>query len=127
MNIIFLLLQGLLGFGLTMSGVLKVVPGDNPAKQGYAKVRLPMFWLTPIGLIEMMAGLGLIVGFFVPPLAAVGAVLAVCSMAGAVLAHVVQDKRFDGYQALVLLVLSSIVLWQKLPELLSLWLGIFPQ
>jgi uncharacterized membrane protein YphA (DoxX/SURF4 family) len=121
MNILSLILQGLLGIVFTASGMFKVLPGDNPSKQGYIKVRLPMWWLTPIGLTEVVAGLSLFVGFFVPFFAVLGAVLAVCTMAGAVLAHVVRDKKFQGYPALVLLVLSSIVLWRHWPELVRWW------
>jgi uncharacterized membrane protein YphA (DoxX/SURF4 family) len=120
MNIVLLILQGLLGAAFTASGTLKLLPGDNPSKQGYAKVRLPMWWLTPIGLTEVVAGLSLFAGFFVPSVAVLGAVLAVCTMAGAVLAHVVQDKKFAGYPALVLLILSGLVLWRHWPELVSL-------
>jgi uncharacterized membrane protein YphA (DoxX/SURF4 family) len=120
MNILLLILQGLLGVAFTGSGTSKLLPGDNPSKQGYAKVRLPMWWLTPIGLTEVVAGLSLFVGFFVPFFALLGAVLAVCTMAGAVLAHVVRDRKFEGYAALVLLVISSIVLWRHWPELLRL-------
>jgi uncharacterized membrane protein YphA (DoxX/SURF4 family) len=119
-NILLLILQGLLGAAFTGSGTSKLLPGDNPSKQGYAKVRLPMWWLTPIGLTEIVAGISLFVGFFVSLFAVLGTVLAVCTMAGAVLAHVVRDKKFEGYPALVLLVLSSMVLWRHWPELVRL-------
>jgi uncharacterized membrane protein YphA (DoxX/SURF4 family) len=120
MMIIVLMLQGLLGVVFTASGTFKVLPSDNPSKQSYAKLRLPMWWLAPIGIVEIVAGLSLLVGFFVPTLVVLGAVLAVCTMAGAVLAHIMRDKKFEGYPALVLFVLSSIVLWRHWTELANL-------
>lgn len=114
------LLQGFLALAFVVSGSLKVVPGDNKPKQKFAKMRLPGWWLAPIGITEVFAGLCLLIGFFVFGWTAFGAALAVVTMAGAVLAHVIQDEHYEGYPALILLVVSSLVLWLHWSEVMKL-------
>lgn len=100
-------LQSLLIVAFVASGTLKLVPGDNGSKRNYAKLRLPGWWLAPIGAVEVAAALCLFAGFWSPLGAGIGAVLMVATMLGAVASHVVQDARFAGYPALVLLVGSA--------------------
>jgi uncharacterized membrane protein YphA (DoxX/SURF4 family) len=121
MNLLFLILQGFLSIAFLGSGLLKVVPGDTPPKQNYAKMRLPMWWLAPIGYTEVITGLCVLIGFFLPVFLVVGAVLAFCTMAGAVLAHVVRDETYEGYPALVLLLVSGVVLWANWASVMRLF------
>lgn len=120
MGIFWAALQGFLVAAFVMSGGLKLLPSDTMAKRNYDKMRLPMWWLAPIGVIELVTGVCLAAGLFFPGWTALGALIGVATMAGAVLAHLVQDKAYDGYSALVLLVVSSVVLWAHGGELTAL-------
>lgn len=111
MGIFWTALQGFLVVAFVMSGGLKLVPGDTMAKRNYDKMRLPIWWLAPIGVTELVTGVCLAVGLFFPGWTAWGALVGVATMAGAVLAHLVQDKTYNSFSALVLLLASSIVLW----------------
>ncbi len=105
-----LVVQGLLAIAMLGSGGLKIVPGDTEPKKNFEAMRLPMWWLAPIGWLEVLVGIALISGFFVPRAAAFGALMGLGIMVSAVGAHVVQDKNgFDGYPAVVLALLSGAV------------------
>ncbi|MGL4609406.1 MAG: DoxX family protein [Trueperaceae bacterium] len=113
-------LQGFLALAFVISGGLKVIPGDNKPKQNFAKMRLPAWWLAPIGITEVLAGLFLVIGFFSFGWSALGAALAVVTMAGAVLAHIIQDEHYEGYPALILLSVGCFVLWLNWSEVMKL-------
>lgn len=121
MNILFLLLQGFLGIAFTASGVLKIIPGNTAPKQNFSKMHLPAWWLGPIGILEVTTGLCILAGFFIPMFLLLGAVLAVCIMASAVLAHLIKDEKYEGYPALILLVVSGLILWGNWEKVTSLF------
>jgi uncharacterized membrane protein YphA (DoxX/SURF4 family) len=110
MDSIRIVLQAVLALAFAGSGILKLVPGDTAPKRNYAQLRLPGWWLAPIGAVEVVAALCLLVGFWQPESARAGAALAGCAMLGAVGAHLLRDPRFGGYPALVLLVGSVALL-----------------
>jgi uncharacterized membrane protein YphA (DoxX/SURF4 family) len=122
MEWIILVGQAFLGIASLASGVLKIIPGDTAPKKNFAKMRLPAWWLAPIGWLEALCGLGLLIGFWWPFAAAISAALMGVIMLGAVGAHVIQDEKYEGYPALVLLIISAGVLlgrWSALAGFVS--------
>jgi uncharacterized membrane protein YphA (DoxX/SURF4 family) len=118
--------QVFLGIAAFGSGVMKIIPGETVPKKNFAKMQLPAWWLAPIGMLEALCGIGLLIGFWWPTVAAISAALMACTMLGAVSAHVRSliflGKKYDGYPALVLLVISAGVLigrWVDLAVLVS--------
>lgn len=106
-----LIAQGLLCIAMFGSGTLKIVPGETEPKKNFTKMHLAAWWLAPIGTLEVLTGLGLLIGFFAPASALFAALIATGTMAGATLAHVTQDKNgFQGFPAVVLLAISLTVL-----------------
>jgi uncharacterized membrane protein YphA (DoxX/SURF4 family) len=106
-----LIAQGLLCIAMFGSGGLKILPGESEPKKNFAKMRLPARWLAPIGTLEVLTGFGLLIGFFAPAFGLITALIATGTMAGATLAHVIQDKNgFQGIPALVLFAISLTVL-----------------
>ena len=117
MTILTMILQAFLGVAFVGSGGLKVVSGNTEPKKNFAKMRLPNWWLAPIGLLEVLTGFGLLLGFVFPVLVTIAALVAACTMFGATIAHVIQDRPFNGYPALVLLVIAGFILtssWYQL-------------
>ncbi len=106
MNIVLWILQGLLAVVFVMAGFMKLTQSKDGLKE---KGGERMAWVDSvsanniklIGLLEVLAGIGLILpqltGILpiLTPLAAVGLVL---TMAGAIILHV---RRGDGAQAIV--------------------------
>jgi uncharacterized membrane protein YphA (DoxX/SURF4 family) len=114
--------QVFLGIASFGSGVLKIIPGETVPKKNFAKMQLPAWWLAPIGMLEALCGVGLLIGFWWPTVAAISAALMACTMLGAVGAHIIQDQKYDGYPALLLLIISAGVLigrWADLAVLVS--------
>jgi DoxX-like family len=62
----FIIVQGFLCIAMFGSGGLKVIPGETVPKKNFTNMRLPGWWLMPIGVIEVLIGVGLLIGFFVP-------------------------------------------------------------
>lgn len=106
MNIILWILQGLLAVMFLMAGGMKASQSNDKIKElGGERMAwvdsLPEWQVTAIGVLELLAGIGLILpqltGILpiLTPLAAIGLVL---TMVGALLLHL---QRKDGAQSVV--------------------------
>ncbi len=82
----------------------------------------PWFWRVTGG-IEVLGGILVLVGIWVPPLAFIGALLIAATMIGAVYTEVINKAPFQqAIPGLVLFVLALVVIlarWSDLPHLLG--------
>ena len=81
------LVQGLLGLIMMGAGSAKLI-GIDLAKEDFERYDYPQWFFVVTGGIEVVGGLGLLVGLgFAPSLAVLGGLLIVATMAGAILTH----------------------------------------
>ncbi len=109
-TVTFWILSILLAFAFIGAGVPKIQGGqqfvDNFAKWGF-----PRWFLTFTGVVEVVAGLLLVV----PKTRFYGAALAAGTMVGAVLTHLRAGEGPQAIPAAVLFTLSAIVAWNHRP------------
>lgn len=109
MDILIWILQGLLGAAFLMAGLGKIV-GSKMHKEGFAKWRLPQWFRVVTGIIELVAAVLLIVGFWQKDLVLYGALMVVVIGLGGTLTHVrIKDPMKDTMPIIVLGVLGLIL------------------
>jgi putative oxidoreductase len=84
------IVQGLLGLIMVGAGSAKLL-GIDLAKKDFERYGYPEWFFVVTGGIEVVGGLGLLVGLvFAPMLAVLGGMLLIATMAGAILTHLVR-------------------------------------
>jgi hypothetical protein len=110
-------LQGLLGTVFLFSGGLKLA-GPQQAVAQWRAWRLPQWFRSVTGTVEITGGLGLLVGIGVPWLTPLAGLWLATTMGGAVLTHLrVHDPARKAAPAATLLVLSAAVAVLEWPAL----------
>jgi predicted cation transporter len=108
-----IILQGLLGVAMLSGGTMNLLSGQTTAKKNFSQLRLPQAWLVPIGVLQILVALGLMIGFFDLKIATLSAAIATIMMLAGTAIHVFMDKNgFQGYSALSLLLINAVVLFQ---------------
>lgn len=64
MQIALAILQGLIGVAFTPNGIMKLL-GVGPSIQHFKEFRYPRWFLSFTGAVEVLAGIGLLVGFWI--------------------------------------------------------------
>jgi len=108
MHVLALVLSILLAIIMLGSGVMKLVhaPRVVALMEG---VNVSRSQMTVLGLIELAATFGLLVGIWLPPLAIAAAIGVIAYFAGAIIAHVrAGDPNFQG--AIAFLLLAAVTL-----------------
>lgn len=110
MTIIAWILQGLLGAMFLMAGTGKVL-GSNMHKEAFAKWGYPQWFRVVTGLVEVVAAVLLIVGYWYEIVALIGASMLVAIGIGGVITHIrVKDAYKDSAMIAILGVLALVLL-----------------
>jgi uncharacterized membrane protein YphA (DoxX/SURF4 family) len=86
MGIVAAIFQVLLGLGFLMAGGSKLASAKQSVQQREHLRVVPWFW-TLTGALEVLGALGVLVGLFIPALAALAALGLALVMVGAVVTH----------------------------------------
>lgn len=106
--VLSIMLQVLLGLGFLMFGYQKFVSEDM--KQGFHYFGYGDGIRIFTGLFEVVTGIVIIVGIWLPILALLGGVMLVVTMIGAIGTHVkIKDRVKNMMMPIVLLVLGAVV------------------
>ncbi len=123
MSLAIAIVQALLGLGFTVNGSMKLI-GRGPSPGHFVHFGYPRWFLTFTGGVELLTGLGMLLGFWLPVLVPLAALLLIATMIGALYTHRVRGK--DPVQMLlpaaVVLVLAVIMVathWSILFHALS--------
>lgn len=93
---------------------------SNQQIEAYKSYGYPQWFRVFTAIVEVVTVLLLIIGIWVSQLAAIGGLLVVTTMIGAIITHIkINDNFNDSVLPIVLLVLGGIVLWQNSGALLS--------
>lgn len=115
------LLQLVLGAIFLLAGIAKLFRFGPPTRN-WPRLRLPGWFLSVTGMVEVFAGIGVFVGLALPIVTLPVGFLLVATMFGALLAHArVHDAPRHFFPAMVLLVLAGIdiaINWSHLSLLL---------
>jgi putative oxidoreductase len=112
MIIIGIILQILLGVFFTPEGVIKWTH-VGPSTARFTHFRYPQWFRYVTGVIELLIGIGLLVGLWFPWLAAYAALCLVVEMVVAIYSHLIRGKDAfvpDAVPAVVFLVLALMIL-----------------
>lgn len=121
MQIVAIIVQVLLALGFFMAGRIKVV-GTEQSLQARDRLAIaPWFWRLT-GFLELAGALGMLVGIFIPFLAALAGIGFVCVLVGAFYLHI---SHRDGFRhaapTVVLLVLSLVVIVLRWGDLIHIF------
>jgi uncharacterized membrane protein YphA (DoxX/SURF4 family) len=122
MVLISMLVQLLLGVFFTPEGVIKWTH-IGPSTARFLHFRYPTWFRYLTGVMEVLIGLGLLVGFWFGGLAALAALLLVIEMVVAIASHLVRGHDPfvpEAVPATVVLVLALVVLASHWGSLLAL-------
>lgn len=122
MSIVGIILQIILGVFFTPEGVIKWTH-VGPSTARFTHFRYPQWFRYVTGIVELMAGIGLLVGLWLPWLASLAALLLVVEMIVAIFSHLVRGKDPfvpDVVPAVVVLVMALVVLVLHWGSLISL-------
>lgn len=109
MSMIVTVLQVLLGLFFLASGGSKIA-GAKVQVENFERWRLPQWFRSVVGVVEVIGALGLLAGVAVHWLASVAALWLAAVMVGALLTHTrVRDAAQNFAPAAVLLVIAVIV------------------
>ena len=110
MTIIAWILQGLLGAMFLMAGTGKV-SGSNMHKEAFTKWGYPQWFRVVTGLVEIVAAVLLIFGYWYESVALIGAAMLVAIGIGGVITHIrVKDTFKDSAMIAILGVLAIVLL-----------------
>ncbi|HLV97609.1 MAG TPA: DoxX family protein [Ktedonobacterales bacterium] len=122
MSIVAIVLQVLLALAFLLTAVRKLAGTKASVQMRDLLHVAPWFWMVT-GVIELVAAVGLVVGIWIAPLAVLGALLLVATMAGAVFTQLVNRQPFQrALPAVVLLALGLVVVlahWSDATRLLG--------
>lgn len=106
MSILSIVLQVLLGLGFLMFGYQKFV--SDEMKQGFEYFGYGDGIRVFTGLFEVVAGIIIVVGIWVKPLATIGGLMIVATMIGAILTHVKIKDEMKGFMMPVVLLILGV-------------------
>lgn len=116
MNGLISIAQGFLIVAFLLAGGLGKLVKNDQMKENFKHLGYSTGFMYFLGVSEVLGAAGLLVGYWVPSLAALAAAGFVVVMAGAVVVHLRAGDGIKGSMAsLVLLILSALVLWGRLP------------
>lgn len=105
-------IQILLGLFFTPEGVIKWTH-IGPSTARFIHFRYPRWFRYATGVVEVLVGIGLLVGLWLPAIAALAALLLIVEMLIAIYSHLVRGKDAfvpDAVPAAVFLVMALVVL-----------------
>lgn len=106
--VLSIILQVLLGLGFLMFGYQKFTSEDM--KQGFEYFGYGQGFRIFTGFFEMLSAIVIIAGIWIEPLAAIGGIMIVVIMIGAIITHVkIKDKVKNMSMPFILLVLGVVV------------------
>ena len=110
-RIVFGILQALIGTAMLLSGTFKQL-NQAQFETTFAPLGLPVWTIAPIGIIEIIAGLLILSGFWLARNALLGTLISSITMLGAALAnlrvgHVLPSGESEGVFSAALLMLIS--------------------
>lgn len=107
MEIATYLLQGILVLMFLMAGFGKVT-GSKMHVEGFKHWRLPQWFRVVTGIVELAGAILLIIGYWSPTYALVGAFLLGCTGIGGVLTHI---RVKDSFKATSTILFLGILAW----------------
>lgn len=114
MEITIYVLQGILIFLFLIAGVGKVT-GSNMHIENFKTWGLPQWFRVVTGIIEVAGAALLIIGYWVPSSALIGALLLGITGAGGILTHIrMKDSFKDTAMILLLTILSFTIFFMHL-------------
>lgn len=117
MNILAIVLQSLLALAFLMAGLGKIT-GSQMHVEGFKKYGLPQWFRVVTGVVELVAAVALVVGFWEQSWTAVGALLLGITAIGGIITHVrIKDSFKDTFPIVLLGLLSFIVFFIRLSDL----------
>ncbi|RED58084.1 DoxX family protein [Cohnella lupini] len=117
MDVVAIVLQGLLGLVFVMAGFSKI-SGTKMQVDSFNHYGYPQWFRVVTGLVQWVGVAALVIGFWEPSWAAVGALWLGVTMLGGVLTHVrIRDTFKQTLAAIVFLLLLVILFIIELPEL----------
>jgi putative oxidoreductase len=122
MGIVGIILQIILGVFFTPEGVIKWTH-IGPSTARFTHFRYPQWFRYMTGVVELLVGIGLLIGLWLPWLAALAALLLVVEMIVAIFSHLARGKDPfipDAVPASVFLVMALVVLVLHWGSLMSL-------
>lgn len=119
MNIVSVLLQCLLIFAFTFSGITKIA-GASMQVQVFEHLKLPQWFRVFTGIVQLAGVAGLVIGFWNKEWLPIAAVWIACTMLGAVFFHLrVRDQLKQFTAPVILMAISIIVALLNFTELVS--------
>jgi putative oxidoreductase len=117
MDVVSLILQILLALMFIMAGIGKTA-GSKMHIEGFDKWRLPQWFRTVTGIVEILGAVALIIGFWEPSWVAVGALwLGIISLGG-ILTHVrIKDSFKNTFPIIILFIFSAALFIIEIDEL----------
>lgn len=116
MAILSIILQILLGIGFIFFGLAKFTSPDMV--EGFKHFGYPGWFRIFTGTVEMSAAVLILIGIWQSQLAAVGGLLIVLTMIGAIFTHIkIKDTIQGMMMPIILLLLGSTVLLINFPQL----------
>lgn len=104
------ILQGLLAAAYLMFGFMKLSANPMQVEAFTTTYGYNLSFMYIVGAVELLAGIGLIIGFWKPRIAFFSAVIIVITMAGATLTHIRSDQGMSvAAFPIILLILALIV------------------
>ncbi|MGO4185757.1 DoxX family protein [Paenibacillus sp. MCAF9] len=117
MEILALVLQGLLGLMFLMAGFGKI-SGSKMHVDGFKQWGLPQWFRVVTGVVELIAAIALIIGYWEHSWAAAGALLLGVTAIGGTLTHVrVKDSFKQTFPIILVGVLSFVLFFIRLSDL----------
>jgi putative oxidoreductase len=116
-DVVSLILQILLVLMFLMAGIGKFA-GSKMHIENFDKWRLPQWFRTVTGIVEILGAVALIIGFWEPSWVAVGALwLGIISLGG-ILTHVrIKDTFKDTFMIIILFIISAALFIIEIDEL----------
>lgn len=113
-----IIIQVLLGLGFIMFGLMKF--GSKQMVDGFKTYGYPAWFRIFTGMVELIAAVLLIAGIWDEQLAALGGLLVVGTMVGAILTHIkIKDTLKNMMMPIILLILGILVLALNYSSLLG--------
>lgn len=104
------ILQGLLAAAYLMFGIMKLSANPMQVEAFTTTYGYSLSFMYIVGAIELLAGIGLVIGFWKPRIASFSAGIIAVTMAGAVLTHIRSDQGMSvAALPLILLIFALIV------------------
>lgn len=122
MGIVSIIVQIALGIFFTPEGVVKWTH-IGPSTARFKHFRYPQWFRYVTGVVEVLVGIGLLVGVVFPEVAALAALVLAIEMVVAIYSHLVRGKDSfmpDAMPALVFLVMALVVLAIRWGSLVAL-------